>query len=68
MSYLVINNKPWTPFGNMYRVFKTKDKAIEYAKAIGWKPSFFSFTDSFGVMNAYRCGDIDVGIIKVENE
>jgi len=65
--YLVLNRNNFLPYKDQYRLFHNRNKAITYAKSLGFEDSFgMGIVDKPGVMNVYCCGDINLGIMKLD--
>lgn len=56
-------------YKDQYKLFLDKDKALEYAKTLGFEDELgLGVKDKVGMASIYRCGDIDVAIVPIEEE
>lgn len=64
MIYLVNNRKQFLDYTEQFKLYTDKNKAIEYAKSIGYLDPFgMGISDQIGMAHYYACGDVDVMII-----
>ena len=68
IQFLVMINNPDPfdmPFIDRYRVYNNLDAAIKWAVENGYE-SMFDPNNKVGIVNMYKCGNIDVSIMAVE--
>jgi hypothetical protein len=73
MKYLVVDNSKGLnqplSYKEQYKLFLDKEKAVEYAKSIGYEDPFgMGVGDKIGVGSIYKGGDIDVLILPIEDD
>jgi hypothetical protein len=77
MHYLVINRHSseevngkikFLNYSDRYRVFSDKNKAIEWAKKIGFKVTPMDVSETVGTASVYICPSADIMILPVEIE
>lgn len=73
MKYLVVDNNTGLrqahSHKDKYKLFLNKEKALEHAESIGYEDPFgLGVKDKLGVGSMYKCGDIDVLILPIEDD
>lgn len=69
MHYLVVDNhrSKLLSFAEQYRLFTSKDAALEHATNCGFEDDFgIGVSDQSGRATQYKCGDVDVTILPLE--
>lgn len=68
MIYIVVVEKHpdlmTISLGNRFRAFSDPEKALKYAKKMGYEDPFgMGLNSKPGIMNYYSCGEFQVGIL-----
>lgn len=69
--YALIDGDTRRSFVKRWRLFDDFQDALKAAREVGgWPPGSIScelgFSDKIGMANSYRCGDVDLTIVKLE--
>jgi len=63
--YLVVNNKH-PNYADRWKIFKSREKAIQHAEKLGMEGNFLGFSDKVGTASTYMAGDIEIYFIPLE--
>lgn len=67
MKYLLVNNNDVLPYKERFKLFSSKDRALGEFESLGGE-LIFGLSDKIGKASVYRCGDIYLMIIPIEEQ